>query len=182
MLCGEEMTTDKATAASPFWRFSLDLYADQAVAGACIALQDEAGVDVNVLLYVLWAANRGRRLDESEVREIVAAVEDWRTGVVVPLRTARRSLRTTPAAVDADGAARLRQLLKKVELEAERLQQEALYRLRDMDKLGRAEPSLEGAAVANVKAYSGFLGRGFDAEYVYTLIAALRSRQAQGGK
>jgi uncharacterized protein (TIGR02444 family) len=182
MLCGEEMTTDKATAASPFWRFSLDLYADQAVGGACIALQDEAGVDVNVLLYVLWAASRGRRLAESEVREIVAAVEDWRTGVVVPLRTARRRLRTTPAAVDADGVARLRQLVKKVELEAERLQQEALYRLRDMDKLGRADASSEAAAVANVKAYAGVLGREFETEYVDTLIAALRRRQAQGGK
>jgi uncharacterized protein (TIGR02444 family) len=176
------MTTDKATAASPFWRFSLDLYADQAVAGACIALQDGAGADVNVLLYVLWAASRGRRLEESEVRLIVAAVEDWRTGVVVPLRTARRSLRTTPAAVDADGAARLRQLVKKVELEAERLQQEALWRLRDVGGLGQVERSPERAAIANVETYARVLGREFGAGAIDTLVAALRRRQAQGGK
>ena len=176
------MTTDKTTAASPFWRFSLDLYADQAVAGACLALQDEAGVDVNVLLYVLWAASCGRRLTESEVSETVAAVEDWRAGVVAPLRSARRSLRTPPAAVDADGAARLRQQVKKVELEAERLQQEALYRLRNWDELGRAEPSPEAAAIANVKAYAAVLESAFDPESVDTLIAALRRRQAQGGE
>jgi uncharacterized protein (TIGR02444 family) len=37
----------------PFWRFSLDLYGRPGVAPACLALQDEAGADVNLVLYLL---------------------------------------------------------------------------------------------------------------------------------
>ena len=41
---------------SPFWRFSLQFYRLPKVADACIALQEEAGVDVNLLLFLLWQA------------------------------------------------------------------------------------------------------------------------------
>ncbi|HXF52738.1 MAG TPA: TIGR02444 family protein [Hyphomicrobiaceae bacterium] len=175
------MTAEDAAVASPFWRFSLAVYADPEVAKVCLELQDEAGADVNVLLYMLWAASRGRRLSADDVRPIVAAVEDWRKGVVVPLRTARRSLRAPPAAVDAAGSAALRSQVKKVELEAERLQQEALYRLRPVDDLGRAEPSPEAAAAANVAAYGEVIGRKFSGHAMEVLLGALKRQQARGG-
>jgi uncharacterized protein (TIGR02444 family) len=175
------MTAGDAAAASPFWRFSLAVYADPEVAKVCIELQDSAGADVNVLLYMLFAASCGRRLSIDDVRGIVAAVEHWRTGVVVPLRTARRSLRSPPPSIDAKLAAGLRLQVKKVELEAERLQQDALYRLCAVDELGRAEPSLEAAAVANVDAYAGAAGTKFGGSAVETLLAALRRQQKRGG-
>jgi len=175
------MAADEATATSPFWKFSLGLYADPEVAKTCIELQDGAGADVNVLLYMLWAASRGRRLGIDDVREIVAAVEDWRTGVVVPLRAARRSLRSPPGSIDDNLAAALRRQVKKAELEAERLQQEALYRRRAVQDLGRAEPLLDVAAVANVEAYAGVVGREFSSAAIETLLAALRRQQTRGG-
>lgn len=174
------MTAGDAAVPSPFWRFSLAVYADPEVAKACIALQDGAGADVNVLLYMLWAASRGRRLCIDDVRGIVAAVEDWRTGVVVPLRTARRSLRSPPSSIDAKGAAALRLQIKKLELEAERLQQEALAGHRAVDALGRAEPSAGAAAAANVEAYGRLLGKEFSSAAVETLLAGLR-QQVRGG-
>jgi uncharacterized protein (TIGR02444 family) len=174
------MTAGDAAVASPFWRFSLAVYADPEVAKVCIELQDGAGADVNVLLYMLFAASRGRRLSIDDVRRIVAAVEDWRTGVVVPLRAARRSLRSPPSSIDAKGAAALRLRVKKVELEAERLQQEALYRLCTVDELGRAEPSSSTAAAANVEAYGRALGKEFSSAAIETLLAGLRSRQTRG--
>jgi len=174
------MTGEDAAVASPFWRFSLAVYADPEVAKACLKLQDEAGADVNVLLYMLWAASRGRRLSADDVRGMVAAVEDWRRGVVVPLRTARRSLRAPPAAVDAEGSAALRLQVKMVELEAERLQQEALYRLQPVDEVGRAEPSPEAAATANVAAYAEVIGRKFRGSATEVLLGALKRQQAGG--
>ena len=45
--------------ASPFWRFSLRIY--PAVADTCLELQDRFGVDVNVLLFLLFAARNGQR-------------------------------------------------------------------------------------------------------------------------
>jgi len=38
---------------SPFWRFSLRFYARAKISAICLLLQDEAGVDVNLLLFLL---------------------------------------------------------------------------------------------------------------------------------
>jgi uncharacterized protein (TIGR02444 family) len=168
------MTAEEAGPTSPFWSFSLRFYADPDVAKACIALQDGSGVDVNVLLFVLWAASRGRRLSVDDVRELTAAVDGWRTGVVAPLRMARRNLRSPPPRIDPDLASALRQRVKRVELEAERLEQDALYRFRAVEQSGEAEPSRDAAAVANVKAYAAVLATELAPSAVATVLAAFR--------
>ena len=80
--------------ASPFWRFSLRIY--PAVADTCLELQDRFGVDVNVLLFLLFAAHKGRKVEAAEVRGIISAVASWNEAVVVPLRSVRRFLRSPP--------------------------------------------------------------------------------------
>ena len=45
---------------SPFWQFSIKFYAVPGVAEACIELQDQAKVDVNILFFLLWNATQGR--------------------------------------------------------------------------------------------------------------------------
>ena len=39
---------------SPFWNFSLRLYARAGVPDACLALQARHGIDVNLLFCCLW--------------------------------------------------------------------------------------------------------------------------------
>ena len=58
------------SAGSPFWRFSLRFYRRRGVADACITLQEQAGVDVNLLLFLLWHATHARELSEAEVSEL----------------------------------------------------------------------------------------------------------------
>lgn len=142
---------------NPFWEFSLKLYASPAVQGACLELQDASGVDVNVLLYMLWQASRGQRLSNAAAQAVVAAVEPWRLDCVVPLRTARRYLKTPPEGFEAGGAEGLRAIVKKAELEAERLQQATLYNLK-IDTEPARTPLRETAA-ANMAAYAFALGR-----------------------
>ena len=50
------------SAGSPFWRFSLRFYRRREVADACITLQEQAGVDVNLLLFLRWHATQKRAL------------------------------------------------------------------------------------------------------------------------
>ncbi len=71
---------------SPFWQFSIKFYAVPGVADACIALQDQAGVDVNILFYLLWNATQGRAFNAADVTEIERRIGPWREMAVVPIR------------------------------------------------------------------------------------------------
>ncbi|MEZ5573447.1 MAG: TIGR02444 family protein [Halioglobus sp.] len=108
---------------NPFWDYSLRTYACDAVAPACISLQDEHGLDVNLLLYGAWLAHTGRRLTIEHLIAAEEVVADWRTNVIAPLRTLRRRMGAHPS------AASVAVDLQTLELRAERHQQDMLYTL-----------------------------------------------------
>jgi uncharacterized protein (TIGR02444 family) len=158
---------------SPFWRFSLQFYRRPGVAEACIALQEESGVDVNLLLFLLWHAAQRRRLAAAEVAALERKIAAWREQTVIPLRAIRRALKAPPALVEAGTAEAFRTRIKAVELEAERLQQEAMHDLVRGGLLGAEAPSVAEAARANVTAYEGICRAPFAESAVATLLAAL---------
>ncbi|MEO1038614.1 MAG: TIGR02444 family protein [Pseudomonadota bacterium] len=113
--------------ANRFWDFSLDVYARPGVEEACLSLQSRGG-DVNLALWIIWAAREG--LDSrSALGEAIAISRSWREAVIHPLRRARTALKPQPAGFDADAASSLRKTLLEAELNAERIQQDALYAL-----------------------------------------------------
>ncbi len=166
-------------AGSPFWRFSLGIYRQPGVADACIALQDGCGVDVNILLFLLWLAAAKQGVPVAEAASICAKVGPWRDDVVVPLRSLRRRLKDNAPLVERNTAELFRTKIKAVELESERLQQEALFGLASALKT-EAAPSIEAAARDNVAAYEQATGRRFTPAAVDVLIAALSSRGPGG--
>lgn len=161
---------------SVFWRFSLAFYAVPGIAAACIALQDRHGVDINVLLFLLFLAEAGRTVSPDDVARIEAEVRAWRDGVVVPLRAARRNLRAPIGRIDRDAAEVLRADAKRIELQAERIQQETLDRLFPVLSVGTSAPSREQAAQANLAAYGGRLG-GIPDELLAPLLRAFEAGQ-----
>ncbi len=163
---------DAAAAGSPFWRFSLKFYRLPGVGDACIALQDGAGVDVNLLLFLLWQAAEGRMLAIADVDALERRIAPWRNMTVIPLRDVRRALRTPPALVAGETAETYRTRIKAVELEAERLQQEAMYELARTSPLGRDASSPQDAAQGNVAAYEAICASRFPKPAVETLLAA----------
>ena len=158
--------------ASPFWTFSLRLYGRPGVPPACLTLQEKQGVDVNVLLFCLFAARSGRALAMDDVREVIAAVDPWKAGAVVSLRAARVYLREPAAFIDAEGAAALRQRVKALELEAERLQQEGLFKAFPVARLGAPAAGPDAAARVNAGAYEKALGRTFDIAALGAILSA----------
>ena len=155
---------------SPFWRFSVKFYAVPGIAPACIELQDQAGVDVNVLFFLLWNATRRRAFNREQVADIERRIGAWREMAVVPLRAVRRALRTPPAAMAPDVAEGFRTRIKAVELEAERLQQEALYELAQ-SSLGDPAASPAEAARLSAAAYEAAL-RPFPKASIEAILAA----------
>jgi uncharacterized protein (TIGR02444 family) len=159
------------TCESAFWRFSLAFYARPGVAEACLRLQDDAGVDVNVMFYVLFLATQMRQIDRIDVAQIDASIKAWREVAVVPLRTLRRRLKTGIEPVSVADTESLRSAVKRVELEAERIEQEWLEKNVPAPTLGTPSASRVAAAHANLAAYGALLNRLPDAP-VAALLAA----------
>jgi uncharacterized protein (TIGR02444 family) len=175
------MSADAASSTgSPFWRFSLRFYQQPRVADACIALQEEAGVDVNLLLFLVWQATLKRALSPLEVGELEGRIGAWREATVIPLRSVRRALKSPPALVESAAAEAFRTRIKAVELEAERLQQEAMQALAASLRTAPAE-TVEAAARASLAAYQATLGRTFTKAAVDTMIAALHDDNGNRG-
>ena len=105
-----------------FWRFSLRVYAAPGVTPECLSLQDQFAIDVNVLLFCAWlAVERGIALTGDDLQECEGAVSEWHNRCVRPLREARRAMKGLPGAED------IRAEIKKLELEAEKREQQTLY-------------------------------------------------------
>ncbi|MEQ5803763.1 TIGR02444 family protein [Halomonas sp. H10-9-1] len=108
---------------APLWPFALALYARPGIEAACLRLQDDAGVDVCELLWRCWLLHHGA-IPGPDGEAGLVEVRRWQRGVTRPLRRLRRELKA--AAAESEGVARLRETLKRAELQAER---EALARL-----------------------------------------------------
>jgi uncharacterized protein (TIGR02444 family) len=158
-------------AESPFWRFSISFYASPEVAPACLTLQDAAGIDVNLLMYLLWSASRRRAVSAEEVDALDRKLAGWRDTAVIPLRNLRRALKAAPPLLEPTAAERYRNKIKGVELEAERLQQEAMFALDDTVHFSTVADPAE-AARANVAAYQAIAPQQFDAAAVDALLTA----------
>jgi uncharacterized protein (TIGR02444 family) len=112
------------------WDFALDYYRRDGVAAACLSLQDQAGVDVNVLIYLLWrVAVRGEPFEPSILATAEAGVAPWRAEVVQPLRNIRRRLKAGPFPAPNEETERLRGRIKAAELDAEHIELDLLESL-----------------------------------------------------
>jgi uncharacterized protein (TIGR02444 family) len=165
------MADGAAAPDNSFWQFSNRFYRDPAVAAACITLQDEAGVDVNVLLFLLWSATLGRTLAADAVADLDRRIGGWREAAVVPLRRLRRALKVPPPVVEAAAAEAFRTRIKAAELEAERLQQQTMHDLVPVLRFGAATSA--EAARHNVAAYQAISAKPFPQAAVDTLLVAL---------
>jgi uncharacterized protein (TIGR02444 family) len=163
--------TQTATEITPFWRFSLGFYRQVGVSDACIALQDDCGVDVNLLLFLFWLADDGRWLSADEVKKLDETVRSWRELTIIPIRDTRRKLKGAHTMVEPGRQEAFRNKVKAVELDAERLQQEALYDSTRSGPLGKpADPP--AAARGNVAAYEAAIGATFPKRVADVLLGA----------
>jgi uncharacterized protein (TIGR02444 family) len=169
------MADAAATQDSPFWRFSIAFYREPGVADACIELQDRAGVDVNVLLFLLWSATLGRALAPAAVADLDRRIGAWRDATVIPLRALRRALKSPPPVVEAGAAEAFRTRIKAAELEAERLQQHTMYGLVP-ELASEIADSPIAAARANVAAYEKHQAKSFSPLAIETILGVFAAK------
>ncbi len=109
------------------WDWALAVYAREGVPALCLQAQDGHGADVCLLLCALWLETQGVPVQPAQQAALLACADDWRTRVVLPLRSIRRSWKAA-AAGDAE-LGRLRQQLQALEIAAEQVLLERLQAL-----------------------------------------------------
>lgn len=124
--------------------FSGWLYAGDAVPAACLQLQDELGLDVNLLLWCLYAGARGTTLTPEMIAAADAACAPWRAHVVRPLREVRRWLKTAGPKAEA-----LRKQVLAQEIDSEWYQQDLIDAAVTLDCL----PASSWVGASNLAAY-----------------------------
>lgn len=109
------------------WAFALATYARPGVAEACLALQNELGVDVMLLLMATFAAVKHRiLLAPDEINTLDASCRPWREQIVRRLRTIRTELKTGPAPAPGGVTEPFRAQVKALELQAEKIENQLL--------------------------------------------------------
>ena len=114
---------------NPFWAFSIKFYGESEVSSSCLALQDNVGADINILLYCCWIASQGAlKIKAAEFVEIISVVQPWQSRVIGRLRDIRRSMKQDKELILGTLSMGLRTSIKDIELEAEKLEQMILYK------------------------------------------------------
>jgi len=103
------------------WPFALDVYARPGVEAALLALQDGHGQCAPYLIWAIWLAAEGREADDAALADAAELARAWQGAAVAPLRDLRRELKRTGSARLARPREQLRERVKALELEAERM-------------------------------------------------------------
>lgn len=141
-----------------FWRYSLRVYRLPGVEAACLALQDDAGTDTNLLLWCSWQASLGRAMNQRELRRAMAATARWQSEVILPLRRARRSIKASPQGLPEGWADDLRRRIGAAELDMEYAEQRVLFGLAQVLPVAARKVAPKAAAQASVARYFALLG------------------------
>ncbi|MBQ0731044.1 MAG: TIGR02444 family protein [Oleispira antarctica] len=101
------------------WQYAYQVYSQTGVEAALLALQDDHGADINLILQALWLASEGKQWTEAC---IPADYDQWIAEQVLPLRKMRRRMK-----VDWPEQEGFRQRVKNLELKAEQYGLEMLF-------------------------------------------------------
>ena len=145
-------------------RWSEQTYAQEGVASALLAMQDEAGEDVLLLLLAAWLQQQGRVLPADVWQQVHTQQACWREELMLPLRQARRALARQAASQVQY------QRLKAIEVEVE------LQRLQVLEgSVGRGDRADQALQAALGAACSGPVS-GLRAQLLVQLAALLSLR------
>lgn len=124
------------------WEWALSAYARPDVSEACLALQDDHGQNVSLLLWAVWAETSDARLLASAAQTARA----WEARVLAPIREIRRRLKPSFPPIDERAREGLREDIKDAELRAERV---LLETFEHMTERPGGTPALEALRAAS---------------------------------
>jgi uncharacterized protein (TIGR02444 family) len=137
-----------------------------------IVLQDSAGIDVNMILFLMWLSAQKRTLSAADVKTVGDKSIGWQHSVVVPIRAIRRLLKENAPLVEQEAALAYRKKIQALEIEGEQLQLQAMGAM-TLKTSDAASP--EAAAQANLAAFQSAVGKTFPPAAVDGFVKALKA-------
>lgn len=151
---GTKLRESEQHSVEDFWDYSNRIYRSEGVQEACLALQNSHGLDVNIALFSCWFGCAYGIAPDELFAKAVSYSSIWRRNVVEPLRSARSWLKgeiQSGRFASEESTMVLREEIKSVELNAERLQQHQLQALARDHTVVASDPLV--ATVTNLKTY-----------------------------
>ena len=160
MILFEDNKSNKLGSTNQFWQFSLQVYERKDFAHSCISLQDNYGIDVNILLYCCWAASEGHSvLLKEEIDSLCRSVKNWNHEVVQKLRSIRRYLKNHDMNHLEAFSQNIRCKVLEIEIKAEQVEQDLLTNTVSISKNKyMSDQCRVRNALENIRTYFAILG------------------------
>ena len=108
------------------WSFALTIYQLDAVAPACLDLQEQCQIDVPLMLCAVFACLQGKAISNEDLIGLHNLASPWQSDIVQSLRRIRTQLKTGPSPAPNAVTEDLRNRVKAAELAAEKIQLEMM--------------------------------------------------------
>ena len=108
------------------WSFALTVYQRDAVAPACLNLQEQCQIDVPLMLCAVFACLQGKAISNEDLTQLHDLAGPWQSDIVQSLRHIRTRLKTGPKPAPNAVTEDLRNKVKAAELAAEKIQLEMM--------------------------------------------------------
>ena len=108
------------------WSFALTIYQRNAVAPACLDLQEHCQIDVPLMLCAVFACLQGKAISDKDLTQLHNLASPWQSDIVQSLRRIRTRLKTGPSPAPNAVTEDLRDKVKSAELAAEKIQLEMM--------------------------------------------------------
>jgi uncharacterized protein (TIGR02444 family) len=108
------------------WSFALTIYQRDAVAPACLDLQEQCQIDVPLMLCAVFACLQDKAISDGDLTQLHNLASPWQNDIVQSLRRIRTQLKTGPQPAPNAVTEDLRNKVKAAELAAEKIQLEMM--------------------------------------------------------
>jgi uncharacterized protein (TIGR02444 family) len=108
------------------WSFAVTIYQRDAVAPACLDLQEQCQIDVPLMLCAVFACLQGKAISDEDLTQLRNLASPWQSDIVQSLRRIRTQLKAGPSPAPNAVTEDLRNKVKAAELAAEKIQLEMM--------------------------------------------------------
>ena len=138
---------------SELWNYATQIWSLPEVESNCLNLQDDFSVDINILMFCLWAGGEKYCFNEDDLQVLLDTVKPWQT-MINPLRDARKMMQHQMIAMPSGMVDQTIGNMKEMELNAEHMALLALEKALSIEAIKQEKDASEiECSLKNINLY-----------------------------